>query len=277
MTAAITGLQTRRIRTGGFGTSYVEAGSGARALLLLHGSGPGVSALANWNHNIPALADNFHVVAPDIVGYGDTERPRDIIYSLRVWTDHVWAFLDALGLQQVAIVGNSLGGRIALEMAHDAPERVERMVLMGSPGLGMFQTEGLTALRAYDPSPENMEALLKEYFAVDKSIITRELVERRYAASQEPGAHEAYRLMFFDPRHRGNELGVTEEQVRATRTRTLVIHGREDRVVPKEVGWTMANTLPNADLHMFAHCGHWTQIERSGHFNAVVTTFLQEA
>lgn len=147
---------------------------------------------------------------------------------------------------------------------------------MGSPGLGMSLTEGLKAVRAYQPSPENMEALLKEYFAVDKSIITPELVQSRYAASQEPGVHEAYRLMFFDPRHQGNEIAIDEEQVRSTRTRTLVVHGREDRVVPKEVGWAMAGALPNADLHMFAHCGHWTQIERSDHFNAVVTAFLEE-
>lgn len=266
----------KRIRTGDFETHYHEAGQGERTVLLLHGSGPGVSGWANWSTNLPVLAERYHVLAPDVVGYGATERPADIIYSLRSWTDHVWSFLDAVGVQQVAIVGNSLGGRLALEMANDAPKRVERMVLMGAPGLGMYVTEGLKALRAYEPSEENMAALLRDYFAVDKSIITPELVTRRYAASQEPEAHAAYRAMFFDPKHKGNELGITEEQVRTTATRTLIVHGREDLVVPKEVGWTMAQALPNADLHMFAHCGHWTQIERSADFNAVVTAFLEE-
>ena len=90
---------------------------------MLHGSGPGVSAMANWQHNIGALSQRFRVLAPDIVGFGATERPDDIVYSLRTWTDHIWAFLDAHGIEKTAIVGNSLGGRIALQMATDRPDR----------------------------------------------------------------------------------------------------------------------------------------------------------
>lgn len=264
------------ITTGAFQTHYHEAGSG-ETVLMLHGSGPGVSGWANWSNNLPALADHFHVVAPDIVGYGSTERPDDIIYSLRSWTDHVWAFLDAKGLGRVSVVGNSLGGRIALEMANDDPSRVADLVLMGAPGVGMYLTEGLKALRAYEPSPQNMKQMLKTWFAVDPDLITDELVERRYAASRADGAHEAYHAMFHDPRHKGNELGITQEQVRAVRSHTLVVHGREDLVVPKEVGWNHANLIPDADLHMFAHCGHWTQIERAQDFNTVVTDFLKGA
>ena len=82
------------------------------------------------------------MLAPDLVGFGATERPDDILYSLRTWTDHVWAFLDALGMERSSVVGNSLGGRIALQMA-EHPERIDRMVLMGSPGVGMTLTDGL--------------------------------------------------------------------------------------------------------------------------------------
>jgi pimeloyl-ACP methyl ester carboxylesterase len=148
------------------------------------------------------------------------------------------------------------------------------MVLMGSPGVGMTITEGLKALRGYQPSLENMRALLTDYFAVDTSIITEDLVRIRYEASAAPGAHEAYRLMFFDPRHAGSDLGITEDQVRAVRVPTLLVHGREDKVVPAEVSWTMVNLLPDADLHVFARCGHWTQIERAAEFNALVGGFL---
>jgi pimeloyl-ACP methyl ester carboxylesterase len=223
---------------------------------------------------MPGLAQNARVLALDLVGYGATERPETVRYSLRTWTDHVWSFLDALGLDQVAVVGNSLGGRLALQMAEDDSSRLRRMVLMGSPGVGMTITEGLKALRGYEPSPENMRALLTGYFAVDKSIITDELVRIRYEASAAPGAHEAYRLMYFDPRHAGSDLGITEEQVRAVRVPTLLVHGREDKVVPPEVSWTMVNLLPDADLHVFARCGHWTQIERAAEFNSLVGGFL---
>jgi pimeloyl-ACP methyl ester carboxylesterase len=261
------------ITAGGISTHYHDAGAGD-PVLLLHGSGPGVSARANWQHTIPALAKTSRVLAFDLVGYGATERPETIRYSLRSWTDHVWAFLDALSLDRVSVVGNSLGGRLALQMAEDDSSRLNKMVLMGSPGVGMTVTEGLKALRGYEPSPENMRALLTGYFAVDKSIITDHLVRIRYEASAAPGAHEAYRLMYFDPRHDGSNLAITQEQVRAVTVPTLLVHGREDKVVPPEVSWTMANLLPDADLHVFARCGHWTQIERAAEFNTLVADFL---
>jgi len=253
-------------------TYYLAAGSG-EPVVLLHGSGPGVSAWANWQHTIPGLAKEFRVIAPDTVGYGATSRPDDVIYSLRTWTDHIVGFLDALGLERVSLVGNSLGGRMALDMAERHPDRVTRMVLMGSPGVGMAVTDGLKALRAYEPSLENMRALLLDYFAVDKSIITDDLVRIRYEASVE--TFDAYRSMFSDPRHKGNELGITEEQARSIRTPALLVHGREDKVVPAEVSWTMLQLLQDADLHVFARCGHWTQIERAREFVEVVSTFLR--
>jgi pimeloyl-ACP methyl ester carboxylesterase len=120
-----------------------------------------------------------------------------------------------------------------------------------------------------------MRSLLLDYFAVDGSIITDDLVRIRYEASAAPGAHEAYRAMFTDPRHAGNDLGITEDQVRAVGVRTLLVHGREDKVVPLDVALRMVRLLPDADLHVFARCGHWTQIERAAEFNEVVTGFLR--
>jgi 2-hydroxymuconate-semialdehyde hydrolase/2-hydroxy-6-oxo-octa-2,4-dienoate hydrolase len=265
--------EPRAIDARGIETRYLEDGSG-EPVLMLHGSGPGVSALANWQRTIPTLAQRFRVLAPDIVGFGATERPEDVIYSLRTWTDHVWAFLDALGIEKVAIVGNSLGGRIALQMATDRPDRISRMVLMGAPGVGMTLTDGLAALRAYEPSHDAMRNLLRNYFAVDPAMITDELVAIRYADSIANGAYEAYRAMFFEPRHAGSQLGITEDEVRAITTPTLLVHGREDKVVPLQVSVTMLGLLPNADLHVFSACGHWTQIERADEFSALVSDYL---
>jgi pimeloyl-ACP methyl ester carboxylesterase len=264
---------TKIIDAGGILTSYLEAGSG-QPVVLLHGSGPGVSAQANWQHNIGPLSKRFRVLAPDLVGFGATERPDDVIYSLRTWVDQVWSFLDTLGIRTTSIVGNSLGGRIALTMASERPERVVKMVLMGSPGVGMTMTQGLAALRAYTPSPQAMRDLLLDYFAVDPSIITDELVRIRYEASVAPGAYEAYRTMFFDPRHAGSQLGITEDEGRSISTPSLLVHGREDKVVPLRVAITMLGLLPNADLHVFAACGHWTQIERAAEFCQLVADYL---
>jgi 2-hydroxymuconate-semialdehyde hydrolase/2-hydroxy-6-oxo-octa-2,4-dienoate hydrolase len=275
MTSTVAGiaLEPRTIDAGGVQTSYLEAGAG-EPVVMLHGSGPGVSAMANWQHNIGTLSQRFRVLAPDIVGFGATQRPDDVVYSLRTWTDQVWAFLDAHGIEKTAIVGNSLGGRIALQMATDCPDRITKMVLMGAPGVGMTLTVGLAALRAYEPSHDAMRDLLRNYFAVDPAMITDELVAIRYEASIADGAYEAYRAMFLDPRHAGSELGITEDEVRAIATPTLLVHGREDKVVPVQVSVTMLGLLPNADLHVFSSCGHWTQIERADEFSALVSDYL---
>jgi pimeloyl-ACP methyl ester carboxylesterase len=263
------------INAAGIKTHYHDVGPvDGSPVLMLHGSGPGVSAWANWRLNMDALAQQGNrVLAPDLVGFGYTERPDDVYYSLDTWAQQVFDFMDALDVPKAAVVGNSLGGRIALDLAAAKPERITRMVLMGTPGVGMTLTEGLKQLRAYQPSLENMRRMLLDCFAVDPAIITDDLVRTRYEASMEPGVFETYTEMFSE-RHGASNLGITEEQVRGIGTRTLLIHGREDKVIPVEVSWNMVRLLPDADLSVFARCGHWTQIERAADFNATVAQFL---
>ena len=265
----------KMIDAGGVETYYHDVGplDGA-PVLMLHGSGPGVSGWANWRLNMDTLAAaGNRILAPDLVGFGATKRPADVYYSLATWADQVFAFMDALGIARAALVGNSLGGRISLEMAGRHPDRIERMVLMGAPGPGMTVTPALKAVREYEPSEENMRQILLECFAVDPTIITEDLVRTRYEASMEPGVFSTYQEM-FSSKHGATDLNITAEQVKAIPTRTLLVHGREDKVVPVEVSWNMVRLLPDADLSVFARCGHWTQIERSHEFNATVNLFL---
>ncbi|QTJ64370.1 alpha/beta fold hydrolase [Rhodococcus sp. ZPP] len=261
------------IEVAGIATNFHEAGSGD-PVLLLHGSGPGVSAWANWQHTIPVLAERHRVLAPDLVGFGYTERPTDIRYSAQTWIDHVWGFLDAMKIERTSIVGNSLGGFLALATAIKRPELLNRMVLLGTPSPGMTPSEGLAALRTYEPSLKGMEELLIKYFAVDPTIITPELVQLRHEASIAPGAFETYRKMEINPKTGASELGIEAGDYARIATPTLIVHGREDRVIPVEAGINLMNTLPNADLHVFSRCGHWTQVERASEFSAVVDRFL---
>lgn len=100
----------QRLDAGGIATNYHDTGSGAPAMLI-HGSGPGVTAWANWRLTIPVLAERLRVVAPDMVGFGYTERPAGVEYGLGTWVRHALGFLDALGLAQVDVVGNFLAER----------------------------------------------------------------------------------------------------------------------------------------------------------------------
>ena len=126
--------------------------------LLIHGSGPGVSAWANWRLVIPALARDRRVIAPDMVGFGYTDRPEGIQYNMDTWVRQALDLMDALGLEQVDLVGNSFGGALALALTIRAPKRVRRLVLMGSVGVPFPITQGLDAVWGYQPSLEAMRA-----------------------------------------------------------------------------------------------------------------------
>ncbi|WP_297836341.1 alpha/beta fold hydrolase [Pseudomonas sp.] len=266
-----------RINAGGIDTNYHDAGQGsATPLLLLHGSGPGVTAWANWRLNIPLLAEGRRVVAPDMVGFGYTERHEGIQYNLDTWVKHAIDFLDALEIEQVDVVGNSYGGALALAMAIRYPQRVRRLVLMGAAGVDFELTQGLDDVWGYVPSVEGMRHLM-DNFAYNKALISDELAELRYRASIRPGYQEAFAQMFPAPRQRWvDALASPEADIRALDKATLIIHGREDRIVPPVTSKKLFELIDQAQLHMFGRCGHWTQIEHAARFNKLVTDFLNE-
>jgi 2-hydroxy-6-oxo-octa-2,4-dienoate hydrolase len=261
----------RLIQAGGVKTNYLEAGAGP-PVVLVHGSGPGVSAYANWRLNLPELARRFHVYAPDMAGFGFTEKTGD--YGMAGWTNQIVGFLDALELDRVSLVGNSFGGGLAIRVAAQHPDRVQRLVLMGSAGVDFPITEGLDAVWGYQPSIESMRRIM-DYFAYDRSLVTDELAELRYRATIEPGVQEAFAAMFPAPRQRWvTELATSEDVIHSIRHETLICHGRDDRVIPLDNAYRLLALIERSELHVFGRCGHWTQIEWADEFNALVARFL---
>ncbi|MCK5531963.1 alpha/beta fold hydrolase [Halopseudomonas sp.] len=266
----------RSIIAGGYQTNLHEHGKGF-PLMLIHGSGPGVTAWANWRLVMPELAKQRRVIAPDMLGFGYSERPANPDYQRDVWVEHAIGVLDALGIEQADLVGNSFGGGIALALAIRYPHRVRRLVLMGSVGVSFPITDGLDRVWGYEPSFQTMRSLM-DTFAYDRALVTDELAELRYQASIRPGFQESFAQMFPAPRQRWVDgLASNEADIRAVQHETLVIHGREDQVIPLQASLQLAQLIPNAQLHVYGHCGHWTQIEHAGRFARLVEDFLSEA
>lgn len=260
----------------GVNTNYHDVGTGF-PVLLIHGSGPGVSAWANWRLTIPALAATRRVIAPDMVGFGYSERPAGIRYNLDTWVAQAVGLLDALGIEQADLVGNSFGGGLALALAIRHPKRVRRLVLMGAAGVSFPITPGLDAVWGYQPSIAAMRKLL-DVFAFDRTLMSDELAELRYQASIQPGFQDAFESMFPAPRQNGVEaLASREQDIRALPHETLVVHGREDQVIPLSNSLTLAQWISRSQLHVFGRCGHWTQIEHAARFAQLVGNFLTEA
>ncbi|PVZ82313.1 2-hydroxy-6-oxo-2,4-heptadienoate hydrolase [Serratia sp. S1B] len=264
------------ILTGGFSTNYHDMGSGERTILMVHGSGPGVTAWANWRLVMPELSKQARVIAPDMLGFGYTERPDGVSYNKAVWVQQVKDLLDALDIDQVDLVGNSFGGSIALAFTIAYPERVRRLVLMGSVGVPFQITRGLDNVWGYEPSFQNMRKLM-DVFAYSRELITDELAELRYQASIRPGFQESFSAMFPAPRQRWvDALESPAEQIESLQQPTLIIHGRDDQVIPLQTSLTLLKLIPRSQLHVFGQCGHWAQIEHNARFNRLVSDFFNE-
>jgi pimeloyl-ACP methyl ester carboxylesterase len=264
----------RTVTANSIETNVLEAGRDGDPVILIHGSGPGVTAYANWRGVIPVLAENFRIFAPDMVGFGFTERPAGIEFGLQTWVDQVVGLMDSLELPKAHLVGNSFGGSIALRLAARHPDRVDKLVLMGSTGVPFDITEGLDAVWGYTPTFENMRAVM-DYFAYSRELVTDELAEVRYRASVQPGFQESFGSMFPAPRQRWvDALSTPEAEIRRLPHRALVVHGREDRVIPVSNSHRLSEMIPGADLVVFSRCGHWTQIERTADFNRLVRDFF---
>jgi 2-hydroxy-6-oxonona-2,4-dienedioate hydrolase len=268
----------RDIQTRDWKLRYYEAGEG-HPLILIHGSGPGATGWSNFSGNIEALAEHFHVYAIDMPGWGESD------ICTKETLDHVGAtiqFMDALGIEKAALVGNSMGGIIALAVAVDYPERVSHIITMGPgahPGPKLFgpgdgPTEGLKFLQqAYrTPTPEAMMALIN-IMVFDKGFATPELCKARSDAALAQPEHLSN---FLDMLSKGGPVNrwAQLDDLAKSKIPALLIHGRDDRVVHWENSMLLNAYIPNSRLVVLNRCGHWAMIEHAGEFNRLVTDFV---
>jgi len=271
-TREVDGVSTAVIDTG-----EPRGGSAHPPLLLLHGSGPGVSAAANWRPVLPSLSRSRRVIAPDQLGFGGTATGEPRTWGREPWTRHALALMDELGIETFDIIGNSMGGAVALSLAAERPQAGRRLVLMGSMGVAMALPQGLDEVWGYRPGLENMRGIIG-LFAHDRGLITDQLVEMRYGASAEPAVAQSWEAMFPEPRQRWvDDLALSGEELTQVAQPTLMIHGRDDRVVPWKESSGLLELLPDVRLHLLGNCGHWTMIEKTAEFLGVVEPFLSEA
>jgi pimeloyl-ACP methyl ester carboxylesterase len=268
------------IDVAGVGTAVIdtgepEGGATQPPLLLLHGSGPGVSGLANWRPVLPAFSRTRRVIAPDQLGFGGTATGEPRTWGRKPWTDHAFAVMDELGVASFDVIGNSMGGAIALSLAAERPEAVRRVVLMGSMGVAMALPHGLDTVWGYTPSVENMREIIG-LFAHDRALITDQLVQMRFESSSRGPVADSWRAMFPEPRQRWvDDLALSGAELSGLVQPILMVHGRDDKVVPwRESSGQLLDLLPDVRLHLLGSCGHWTMIEKTDEFLGVVETFL---
>lgn len=272
---------SRDIQTKDWKLRYYEAGEGL-PVIMLHGSGPGATGWSNFSGNIGALADHFHVYAVDMPGWGESDAAT--VDQL----DHVDAviqFMDAVGIEKAAFIGNSMGGQTSLRLATEYPDRISHLITMGPPvgkfptlfGAGDGPSEGLKVLiKAYqNASPENMQRLV-EIMCFDKArFATPELCKARSDAALARPEHLKNYVAGL-PHGAPLPKWVDVTKLRDIKVPSMFIHGRDDRVVSYETSLLLTANVPNSRLVLINQCGHWAMIEHADEFNSLVIQFLKQ-
>lgn len=261
----------------GVQTRVLEAGTGpATPVVCLHGVGGHLEA---FGRNVAPLAARGRVVAYDLPGHGWSAGPPDRSYEIDGYVQHLRALLDAVGPGPVDLIGVSLGGWISARLAHDDPDRVRRLVLVGTGGATydeqvMASITQLSSAAVADPSVENVRRRL-EWLMADPATVTDELIEARRAIYSQPGFAERMErilcLQVPDIR-RANLIGPDEWAALAAPT--LVVWGAHDRTAPVSKGQEIAGMIPGGALLELPDAGHWPQYESADAFNTAIQRFL---
>lgn len=259
---------------------YNEAGEG-EAVIMVHGSGAGATGWANFHRNIDAFVEaGYRVILMDCPGFGKsdplvTAEPRFVINARAIK-----ALMDGLDIDTAHLVGNSMGGGSALGFAVAYPERLGKMILMGSGGVGRtslftpLPMEGIKLLFGVyrDPSLENLKKML-DVFVYEPKALTEELINLRHKSILANPQHLENFLKSIDLSK--FQMGDFTANLPDIKNPTLITWGRDDRFVPIDWSLKLLNGLPDARLHVFSQCGHWAQWEHADAFNRLVIDFLQ--
>lgn len=266
---------------------FYDCGPGsAPVLLFLHGSGPGVTGWRNFRGVLPTFAEHFRCLILEFPGFGvsDDFGGHPVVTAQGV----VMPFLDALGVQRVHIIGNSMGGGVGITFAIQNPDRIGRLVTIGGIGTNIFSpgpSEGIRLLQEFteDPTRQRLVDWLKS-MVYDQSLVTDELIDERWRLATDPETLAAARRMYSKASYAAMMSAMSASDrpmpwavMHKVAAPTLLTWGRDDRVSPPDMALIPMRTIPNAELHVFPNCGHWAMIEAKEAFESTVLGFLSRA
>ena len=268
-------IASRYVMAGGIRTHFLEAGEG-EPVILLHSGEFGGRAEFSWHLTIPALARRFHVYAPDIVGFGWTEKLVSFSDQAGLRIRHVRAFIDALCIDSAHFIGNSFGGSVILTVAsREQPDWNIRSVISVSGGGPAPDNAARRVLTNYDGSREGMREILKVLF-YDPHWWADDLVDERWRAATEPGAWEAVAAARLAPP--GREKGfspTTRGDVTRISVPTLIVGGTDDLLREPGCWDELHAAIPGSEMKIFPSARHCPHIEFADEFNRLALDFLE--
>lgn len=261
---------------------YHDAGDGP-PLLMLHGSGAGVTGWRNFRGVLPTFAQHFRCLILEFPGFGVSDDFGG--HPMLTAFDALSRFVDALQLDTVDIVGNSMGGGVGLNYAIGQPEKVRRLVTIGGIGTNLLSpepTEGIRLLQEFTENPTRDRLIQWLHSMVyDPAVVTEELIEERWQLATDPPSLASARRMYGKDAFAAMVAAMRSAKrpppwamLHRVAAPTLITWGRDDRVSPLDMALIPMRTIPKAEFHVFPNCGHWTMVEAKDAFESVVLGFL---
>jgi pimeloyl-ACP methyl ester carboxylesterase len=267
LVATLANAQTsKEITVFGQKIHYVEAGSGP-TVILLHGLGGSTQV---WQFNVAALAEKYHVVVPDQIGFGKSDKPL-VNYRIRTYVDFLDQFCKQLGIERASLVGNSMGGWIATAFTAAFPDRVDKLVLVDAAGHAPPKDLDTRSFYGLNPTTrEGMKVLVAKVF-YNKLFLTDAAIDQAITARLAAG--DGYTInSITESIIRGEDF--LDDAVKTVKRPTLIIWGRQDGLVPVSEGEQFNKDIAGSKFVVFDQCGHMPQIEKPAEFNAAVLKFL---
>lgn len=259
---------------------YNDCGTGKETVAMLHGSGPGATGWANFNRNVEAFVEaGYRVLLIDFPGWGKSDSIVNSGSRAALNARVVKAIIDELGLSKIDLVGNSMGGHSSVAFALEYPDYVGKLVLMGggTGGVSLFTpmpTEGMKVVIGLYRNP-TLETLKRfnEIFVYDSLALTEDLLHLRLEnmISRRDHLENFLESSALNPK----QFPDVTPALSNIQNETLIIWGRQDRVMPMDGALRLAAGIPNSEVHLFNKCGHWAQWEHADRFNSIVIDFLK--
>lgn len=270
-------MQSKFVMVGDIRTHYFEAGEGDNYLILLHGGEYGGCAETSYEYNIDALAQNFHVFALDMVGFGLTEKliSFENMRSLRI--RHIGKFMETLCIGSASFIGNSTGGGLPLEIAAMQKPVWNIKKIISISGGGPNNPQAHNFLSGYDCTREYMKRIHELMFYQDR-FKTDEYVEKRYRMSILPGAWEVlsaarFRSPLADANESARHLSYSPSY-KNIKVPVLIVAGENDPLKFPDYAERVSELIPGSITKIFKECGHCAQIEYADEFNRIAADFL---
>ncbi|MQA64772.1 MAG: alpha/beta fold hydrolase [Alphaproteobacteria bacterium] len=271
----------RYISVDGINTHYFEGGrrSDRPSVLLLHSAEFGGAAEISWQYNFDAVAEHFHVVAPDHLGFGRSDKMFDFGGQFDRRIRHIQGFLEVMKIREVFVVGSSMSGGLSLTVAaRETPDWPIRKLVTCSGGGFAPANEARDVLNSYDGTAEHMRRIIEVMFIDPKWARDEAYIARRQELATLPGAWEATAAARFKAPFRDRSGPSERESIDYTRIRVpcLVMAGAKDPLRLPGYAPELAAQIPGARLHVFEEGAHMPNIECADEFNRELIRFLKE-